>query len=333
MNMQTGVVWAISPRFDGVFLLASLLLPFFFYGLYQTMTPWVHNHLPLQPELFFFVLFTGLFDAPHIFQTFFRTHGDAKVYRRNAWFFNLSLVLALVVTFCFYSLGEREIFIAFLGFFGGWHIVRQNIGFLRVYQSKEDRNLQNFHLSERRFVYFTWIYFLFREVNSRSEWLPSTWKDLSLFATLNTLTTWVWLGLFLLLLLRQVRKPSSPREWPKTVFLYGQSLSFFILAHLQTPFLIMVALATITHAWQYHGWINHYYKKRELGTRWVHLGFYGTWLLGLLLLLDGLGFQAEAFDLQILSLAAIYNGFVLWHYFIDGFIWRFRSQPELKQLL
>ncbi len=333
--MQTGVLWAISPRFDKIFLLASLLLPLLFYGLYLAMAPWVQNHLPVQPELFFFVLFTGLFDAPHIFQTFFRTHGDREVYIRNSWFFNLSLVSALLLTFCFYFFGEREIFIAFLGFLGGWHIVRQNIGFLKVYQSKESQGSVLFHHRERLFVYSTWIYFLFREVNSRSEWLPITWQEKDLFLTLDILTSALWMAVFIWLLAYQWRRrPTRSGQWPKTIFLYGQSLIFFILAHLQTPFLIMVALATITHAWQYHGWINHYYKKRQLGTKWVHLVFYSTWLVGLFLMMEGLGIiGSDVFNRRIVSLAAIYNGFVLWHYFIDGFIWRFKSQPELKRLV
>mgnify|MGYP005873767567 CR=1 FL=1 len=102
------------------------------------------------------------------------------------------------------------------------------------------------------------------------------------------------------------------------------------------PYLVMVALATITHNIQYHGWM---YRFNNLCLNEVNkttLFYYATWIIGILLVLDPIGLFPGVKNMKgnlFLSLAVFYNGLVLWHYFIDGYIWQFRKNPELKVLI
>ncbi len=328
--MQTSTRWAVNSRFDSLFLLASLLTPFLFFGVYKALAPWMSQNITVAPELVFFALFTGLFDAPHIFQTFFRTHGGVE-YKRRPWFHNLSLLSALVLTLGCYGLGLSDFFMTFLGFFGGWHILRQNLGFLKVYQSKEKERAQTLHGSEQKFLYFTWIYFLLREVNSQQEWFSSAWIEAPLFGWFITFLTLAWWVTFIMLLVQNLVGKNSQQCWPKMFFFFGQCLTFFILAQLNTPFLIMIALATIAHTIQYHGWIRHWGRSQSTWGLRFYILYYATWGLGLLLFIETLGHSF--WTVGVVSLAVLYNGFVLWHYFIDGFVWSFRKQPELSQMI
>lgn len=332
--MHSKKIWAVNSKFDTVFLMASLLAPFVFAASYFSFQPWLKTHYEIAPEIIFFLIFTGLFDAPHILQTFLRSHFDNNERTKRKHFHLYALIGAFLLTLITYYFLAGSMFIFLLGLFGGWHIVRQSMGFLKVYQSKEQK--KNHHILEIFFLYYTWIYFLINESNSVKEILPKAWIASWPYFVFNSFMLLIW-GLLLLKILKQ-NKNSFPsyKNTPKLVFLLGTGCSFMILSFLKVPYLFMVALATITHTIQYHGWMHRFQTLYLDKASFTTLFYYSTWLVGVFIVFDPIGVFPGLTDIQgnlFISLAVLYNALVLWHYFIDGHIWRFSKNPELKKMI
>jgi hypothetical protein len=85
--------------------------------------------------------------------------------------------------------------------------------------------------------------------------------------------------------------------------------------------LLLIALSTIGHDLQYQAWMWTYNRRMSMFKLRPALVCVVCMVIGALI-----AFGPEQW-------APLYNGFVLWHYFIDGFIWRFGTSPELGPML
>jgi hypothetical protein len=95
-------------------------------------------------------------------------------------------------------------------------------------------------------------------------------------------------------------------------------------------FLVAEALKTAYHDVQYQGWIMHYQRRRfRLGrvvAVWIGLALLYGLAVGIL----------EIVGLTHAGWAYLFTPFtmlVLFHYYIDGKIWKLRDYPELRALL
>jgi hypothetical protein len=325
--------WIQSEKFDITLFAASFLVGPFCYFVFVLFTKgrWVASDP--QASVLFFVLFTAIFDAPHIFQTFFRTHFDGIEFPRHPIKHSASLALALLIVFTCTFVNMSGPFIEVLGIYGGWHISRQNIGFTKLYSrlAKEESRVTEYRVAT---LYWCYAFFLINERNSMNDLseflLPLSGKITTII--LNG----IWIVVFLGFLnsLRKILKfdfagwrtnvtPSS-----SLLIFYAAIIYFVSLSLVNVPMLVMIALATIAHNIQYQTWMWLYQTRttRKPKIAWMWLG--GTLIAGCLLCLplsgtSGLGLLEQDW------LSTGYNGLVLWHYFIDGEIWIFRRMPEL----
>jgi hypothetical protein len=125
--------WIVSRQYDGFFFIGSCIFTLFFLGIFM----WAET-LDLAPKgdsiILTYFIFSAIFDHPHIFQTFSRTHADKEEFEErkhmHTWGLAAFIVAGLVLT----GMGfEREL-IVFAAFFGSWHIIRQHSGFLKAYK-------------------------------------------------------------------------------------------------------------------------------------------------------------------------------------------------------
>ncbi|HNI94666.1 MAG TPA: hypothetical protein PL169_01285, partial [Leptospiraceae bacterium] len=100
----------------------------------------------------------------------------------------------------------------------------------------------------------------------------------------------------------------------------------------ETAFLVAESIETAFHAVQYQGWMMHFQEKRYPNARKIAL----KWFLVSLLY----GVTAGVIEIYgLLSyvwavwLFVPFSMLILFHYFIDGYIWKFRDYPELGKLL
>lgn len=322
--------WAVSKKFDLRFLQFSMLSAPLVLGAYFFLEPMWPKQTELPLEFFLFFIFTGLFDAPHIFQTFIRTHWDSQSRSRQGLLSTASLFAAIGFTFICYYMAWSGPYILMLGLYGGWHILRQHQGFLGLYQSKEKPHFV--HGLEKKFFYMCWLGFLCLETNSQVE-LFSWWPSLKI---VSPLIRGLWLSSFFILVwLHYMNRNQLENSLPKLVFFYGTNIGYFVLSYLNLPYLVVVALATLPHTLQYQGWIGRYQSIRLPQLR-VKAFYLACWAFGVLLVI-GPSARLQGFENlegnAFLSVMLFYNAFVLWHYFIDSKIWKFSQHKELGALV
>lgn len=330
--------WIVSPRYDLCFFIGSCLLTFAFFGLYRTAH---HFGFVLRGDsiLITYFLFTALFDHPHIFQTFSRTHYDQAEFGKRRGLYTWGLGGFVAAGYVFLLLGWEAYLIVGAAIYGTWHIIRQHYGFVKIYKAlNDDRDpLDNLLDGATYFVGMLACFFndygdvhgpliVYGDLKVTVPSLPGDWGEAG------------W-ALFLVLLtimgFRQVARAATgrPVNLPK-LLLMGAALGthYFIFFATATPFLVAEALETAYHDVQYQGWMMHYQRKRFAGVRRVAL----KWLA--LALLYGLAVGT----IEILGL--VNRGWAMWvfvpftavvvfHYYVDGLIWRFRDYPELRDLL
>lgn len=296
-----------------------------------------HGHwvtLSQDEAVIFFILFTAIFDAPHIFITFFRTHGDGVEFNRKPLFHCIAFVFALTVAFSFHMRGQSSVFVDFLSVYGGWHIMRQNLGFIKLYSSKarESQRLLRLRVAAG---YATYVFFVMNEANSVqnvstffSDFFFTSAVPPQVWTLTRDLSVLILLGLFAVLARADLKLWQKERRFP--AWFFYSVLSFFIaLSFLPMPLLVMVAMTTIAHDIQYQAWmwLYHVRSQAKQWTAWAWLGVCTA--LGVLLCIP---FSGDLLQANITNdwVSTGYNGLVFWHYFIDGQIWKLRSMPELK---
>jgi len=285
----------------------------------------------------YLLVFTAVFDHPHIFQTFARTHGDPLEFQRRRGLHTWGLV-AFLAAGVVVALGRWEAeLLVFASIFGTWHIIRQHYGFLRMYKglNRDTETVDNvldyatFYSGTMACLFTDYaglrgpieIYGSLRVNFPSLPEGPSTalW---SLFLVLLTC-----LGLSQAWLIGSGRRPNLPKLLLMAAALGTHYFVFFATA---TPFLVAEALETAYHDVQYQGWIMHYQRRRFNKTKLI---------LGWLLAAAAYGVVAgiiEVFGLMRPGMAWLFVPFtmlVIWHYYVDGRIWKFSEDPELREVL
>ena len=122
------------------------------------------------------------------------------------------------------------------------------------------------------------------------------------------------------------RKISSPSVW----YFYVLIVYFFALSNLGLQPLLVTAMATIGHNLQYQGWMWIVNQRLPGGNRRrAGLWFFSTLLISIFICLSHVSILETAIGIPDFS-STVYNGLVLWHYFIDGRIWLVSKSAELS---
>jgi hypothetical protein len=120
----------------------------------------------------------------------------------------------------------------------------------------------------------------------------------------------------------------QPINLPKLLFLAAalgtHGLVFYATA---TPFLVAEALETAYHNAQYQGWIMHF-QRRRFGARsvlrWAVLALAYGFVVGVI---EVVGLATPALSWLFVPFSMV----VIYHYYVDGKIWRLGQDPELRR--
>ena len=93
--------WIVSRRYDGFFFIGSCVFTLFFLRIFM----WAETQ-DLAPQgdsvILTYFIFTAIFDHPHIFQTFSRTHADKEEFEErkhmHTWGLAAFIVAGLILT-------------------------------------------------------------------------------------------------------------------------------------------------------------------------------------------------------------------------------------------
>lgn len=328
--------WIVSPRYDLFFFIGSCGFTFLFYLLYQAAggMGWF---LGGDRILVTYFVFTAFFDHPHIFQTFTRTHADPEEFQRRKTLHTWGIAAFVAAGFGVALLRWEAELIVFAAIFGTWHIIRQHFGFLRVYKGLNGDKAPLDNVLDYGAFYTGTLACLLNDYTDlrgpiriygalqvRFPELPSGSGELLWGVFLAFL---VGLGFRQIFLVATGRRVNTPK-----LLLMGAALltHWFVFFATATPFLVAEALETAYHDVQYQGWIAHY-QRRRFQVKGVVLKWGAAALLyGVAVgTIETLGLMRPGWAWLFIPFTMV----VIWHYYVDGRIWKFSEDPELRDLL
>ena len=338
LSDRFSINWIVNAKYDGFFFIGSCVFTLLFLGIFLYA-----ETLDLAPKgdsiILTYFVFTAIFDHPHIFQTFSRTHADKEEFeeRKNmhTWGLAAFIVAGLVIT----GMGFDRELIVFAAFFGSWHIIRQHSGFLKAYKGinkdfdKIDKYLDMglfytgmFACFFRDYSDITGPVVVYKELTANFPYLPPQ------------ITEIVW-SIFILFLVafvvRQVHRfyNRKPINIPKILFLVAAlSTHYFVFFLTALPFLVAESLETVYHNIQYQGFVMNYQRKRFSHIKNVVLKWFGVAMIyGLVVgTIEIIGLMTNGWAKWLF---VPFTMIVIYHYYIDGLVWRFGKNPELRKLL
>ena len=332
--------WLVSPKYDLSFFSGSVLVSPFLFGIYyfwSQLNPGAEH----RAALFVYMIYAAILDYPHIMQTFSRTHKDKLEYNRHKKRINYSLVIIFGLTILAGITGHAVAYYGLINLFGIWHLLRQNIGFLRAYNLK-DKLMGRFDKWIEEAMYYAIVAHLFFHNSESIEILASfgiriqddpLWMD-----QLEQLSMTLFISFFCFFVTRQIQGLSQGVKLnaPKLIFLGATLLNYCFYGMMEMPLLVFLALETSYHDIQYHGFIRQYQKQRypeekNVVKKWFSVCFALGLVAGILEILGG-GEELGVPFPERPWVDLIFASFVLYHYYIDGVIWKFRESPEIQNI-
>jgi hypothetical protein len=308
------------------------------------------------PLILLVAVWAIVFDETHGFATISRTYFDAEERaRRGRWLWgSLAFFLAVGPVMILLHLGDwLELATELWGYY---HIFKQHYGFMMMYKKKNgDFRPQDMKLDKLFFAAAFYYPFLTYPLHDKEAAallpfpvlprLAAIYENLLLFALI--LVTLVYLA-------RQWKKwrQGLSLNWPKQLLFLSAIPINFLLFRSAMPLLGVYAAATIFHNVQYHR-IVWFYNKNKYGVRTDPGRKFGLATLvnsRWLVYVACAALYATVFDViprfvlkQDVGLMdvgtrnqVIFSFFAapgLLHYWIDGHIWKIRSDPTLRTYL
>lgn len=329
--------WIVSPRYDLTFFIGSCVLTFAFWGLYH-LAQQAHFWRGDAVLLTYFV-FTAFFDHPHIFQTFSRTHGDKVEFQHRRSLHTWGLLGLIGLGLGVIALGKEAELIIFASVLGSYHIIRQHFGLLKAYKTlNRDRRQIDDWIDFGLFYsgMFACFFYDYTEVENPiiiygnlTSWFPTLPPVLGE-------VVWHCFWIFLMVFIgRQLQClwQRQPLNLPKLLLLTATlSTHYFVFFATATPFLVAEALETVYHDVQYQGWIMHYQRQRfpavpHIALKWFTVAMMYGVVVGAI---EIVGLLDQGWGLWLF---VPFTMIVIYHYFVDGLIWKLSHQPELRCLL
>jgi hypothetical protein len=340
--------WIISEKVDLIwFTLGGAATAYVFWLL------WRFTHVPL---LLLVAIWALVFDETHGFATISRTYFDAQERtRRGRWLWGSM--------FFFFAIGPILILLRL----GDWlelatelwayyHVFRQHYGFMMMYKKKNFDLRPEDNRTDKLFLAAAFYYpFVTYPLHSKeaADLLP-----FAVPANIGHVVENVLLFLLILVSLVYVARQWTkwraglPLNWPKQVLLASAIPINFLLFRSAMPLLGVYAAATIFHNVQYHRLVWFYNQNKYgrepnqarkyglatlVNSRWLaYVAFAGAYALIFdfvprFVLKPTIG--AGNANLRNQLIFSFFAAPGLLHYWLDGHIWKVRSDPELRAYL
>jgi hypothetical protein len=340
--------WIVSERADLLwFTLGGATAAYLFWAL------WRFAHAPL---LLLVAIWAIVFDETHGFATISRTYFDAEerakrgrwLWASLAFFFAIGPILILLRLGDWLELGTE--------LWGYYHIFRQHYGFMMLYKAKNgDLNPTDNRLDKIFFAAAFYYPFLTYPLHDKeaAELLP--FPIIPRFASLfENVLLFLLILIALVYLSRQFQKwrTGLPLNWPKQLLLAAAIPINYLLFRSAMPLLGVYAAATIFHNIQYHRLVWFYNQNKYghdadrarkfglatlINSRWL---FYVATAALYAFIFDVLprfvlrpNLGPGDLNLRNQLIFAFFAAPGLLHYWIDGHIWKVRSDPDLRKYL
>jgi len=340
--------WIVSERTDLLwFTLGGAASAYAFWAL------WRFTHVPL---LLLVAVWAIVFDETHGFATISRTYFDAEERaRRGRWLWG-SLVFFVAVGPVLILLHLGDWLELATELWGYYHIFKQHYGFMMMYKKKNrDFGPVDMRLDKVAFAVAFYYPFLTYPLYSReaAELLPFPIPT-RLGAIYQYTLLSVTVAVIVLYLLRQIQKwrQGLSLNWPKQ-FLFAAAVPVnYLLFRSAMPLLGVYAAVTIFHNVQYHRLVWFFNRNKYghesgqarrfglatlINSRWMTYVACAA-LYAIIFDVVPRFVLKQQFSLMPINMRnqVVFSFFAapgLLHYWLDGHIWKVRSDPDLRTYL
>lgn len=340
--------WIVGKWFDSAFI----LLPHFIGLILLLLFPHVFAQFNVSVPVAAWVVLILCIDVSHVYSTLFRTYFDKEALKQNGDTLLLIPFAGLVAGIIAYQISSI-LFWRLLAYTAVFHFIRQQYGFLKLYLNKTNAPEWSRTFDVIGVYAFTGLPILIWHFTGPKNF---NWFVENDFLYLpNTLLKNSFTALFYALALAYFAKEVwlfvKHREFslPKTLFLTGTGLSWFVGIVWLNGDLSFTFLNVVSHGIPYMALVWHYGNKNYLkkpGYHWLKKFFTPLGVLGMLVVLLIFGYIEEGLwdglfwheHRQIFTLFtelpsltdSIWAGILiplltlpqLTHYVLDGFIWK-----------
>lgn len=125
-----------SPTYDSFFFFSPLL----FVGLFTLAMHWYFpEYLGIQNDPLWFFLFVIVFDVAHVYGSLYRSYFNTQEFSAHKKLYLITPLIFWIIgaIFIWFDRGGESL-IYFVGFFAVYHFIKQQLGFVMVYASKEE---------------------------------------------------------------------------------------------------------------------------------------------------------------------------------------------------
>ncbi|MFB3924202.1 MAG: hypothetical protein ACE145_20970 [Terriglobia bacterium] len=344
---KSGSSWIVSERADLLwFTLGGATAAYAFWAL------WRYAHVPL---ILLVAVWAIVFDETHGFATISRTYFDAdERARRGRWLWaSLAFFVALGPVMILLHLGDWLEFLTIL--WGYFHIYRQHYGFMMMYKKKnrdfarEDMRLDKIFFTAA--FYYPFLTFPLHNQHA-AEIVPFPIPPRLASIYENVLL----LAVILISLVYAARQVSKWRQglslnWPKQILFAAAIPINFLLFRSAMPILGVYAAVTIFHNIQYHRLVWFYNRNKYgaadqarrygfaalVNSRWLAYVACAALYAIIFDVVPRFVLKTEVGLMNVGTRNEIIFSFFaapgLLHYWIDGHIWKVRSDPDLRTYL
>lgn len=340
--------WIVSARADLLwFTIGGAASAYIFWAL------WRFTHVPLIALV---AIWAVVFDETHGFATISRTYLDAEErQKRGRWLWgSLAFFLAIGPALILLHLGEWLELATVL--WGYYHVFKQHYGFMMMYKKKNrDFQPEDMKLDKLFFAGAFYYPFLTYPLHSKEAAAMLPFPIIpSLASVYDNLLLFLLILVTLAYLVRQIQKwrQGLSLDWPKQLLFAAAIPVNYLLFRSAMPLLGVYAAVTIFHNVQYHRLVW-FYNQNKYGQDTAASRKYGLATLvnaRWLTYVAAAALYAIVFDVVprfvlktevgLMNVGTrnqiIFSFFAapgLLHYWVDGHIWKVRSDPQLRTYL
>lgn len=340
--------WIISPLFDFIFFLS---LPFFII-LFVLVYPINIDSDIFSPYVWIFAV-VGV-DVSHVYSTLFRTYWDKEVWKQHKAFLLFLPFLLWLIGIFVYSI-HALFFWRLLAYIAVYHFIKQQIGFLKIYQRSDDRSsiLVQSEILVVYIITITSMVYWHVTPDRAFQWFVQ--DDFLLFniPILSTLCFWIPLILFFVYLISVIYEFLKTKRinYPTLLLIIGTGISWYLGIVVFNSDVVFTLLNVLPHGIPYIALIAVVlYRKQKKGVvyNWVRLLFKYSWAPLFIIILVFFAyveewiwdafvwnehsivfpsvsfkapsfFKSEKFYVWIIPLLSLPQ---FTHYILDGYIWK-----------
>jgi hypothetical protein len=339
--------WIVSGRADLLwFTVGGAASAYVFWAL------WRFTHVPL---IVLVAIWAVVFDETHGFATISRTYLDAQERQRRGrwlwWSLAFFVVVGPILILC--HLGNVLELVTVLWAY--YHVFKQHYGFMMMYKKKNrDFKPEDMKLDKVFFAVAFYYPFLTYPLHSKQAAAMLPFPIVPRLAVIyQNLLLFVVILVTLVYVARQAQKwrQGLPLDWPKQVLFACAIPVNYLLFRSAMPLLGVYAAVTIYHNVQYHRLVwfyNHnkygpdngaprYGLASLVNARWLtYVAAAALYAIVFdvvprFVLRDGVGLMNIGTRNHIIFSFFAAPG--LLHYWVDGHIWKVRSDPDLRTYL